>query len=268
MRHPRSAARSCALAAVALLLAPRPASAGPPPALPSPAIRAEPRIIEVGMFYRGTRLRVEATAPAGFRLALTCIGKESTVELRRKAKVWKVLWRNVGSISFDRVPTLYLASAELEGDGLDGVAIPADPRLGPGLEAIEATALPAHADEFTRRLFQEFVRLKVAERLYGFGKLSPESPADLARSTRVSAEFQLPASTPPGVYEIRMIGYRDGRAHLLATEEVALRRVGLARLISTMAEHHGLLYGVLSVALAVAAGLLTGVLFAGSRKGH
>ena len=45
------------------------------------------------------------------------------------------------------------------------------------------------------------------------------------------------------------------------------RRVGLASLISSAAERHGLLYGILSVLLAIVAGLLTGVIFAGSNKG-
>ncbi len=86
--------------------------------------------------------------------------------------------------------------------------------------------------------------------------------------TRVSADFELPASIPPGDYEIRLIGYRDGTAELLASETLTARRVGLALLVSSLSEHHGLLYGVLSVLLAVAAGFATGMLFASAKKGH
>ncbi len=280
MRARTLAAGSCAVV-VALLLAARGASAQSPD--PSrAAIRVEPGTVQVGMFYRGTTVRVEGTAPAGWRLALVLLGKEGRVELKQKGKVWNVLWRNVGSVVFERVPSLYLASADLEGVHPDRLSVPADLRLGPGFDAIEARVLPADADDVTRRLFREFIKLKVEERLYSFERRRPEDASDqavpsgvvLARfgsstgPARVSAAFSLPASAPPGVYEIRMIGYRDGGGELLATEKLTAERVGLARLVSSMAERHGLLYGILSVILAMAAGLLTGVVFATSRKGH
>jgi hypothetical protein len=65
-----------------------------------------------------------------------------------------------------------------------------------------------------------------------------------------------------------MLGYRDGVAEVLASEKLTVKRVGLAHFVATTAERHGLLYGILSVAAALAAGLLSGVLFAGAKKGH
>jgi hypothetical protein len=44
--------------------------------------------------------------------------------------------------------------------------------------------------------------------------------------------------------------------------------MGLARLVISMARSHGFVYGIFSVAAALAAGLLSGVLFTGARKGH
>jgi hypothetical protein len=231
-------------------------------------VAVEPRVVEVGMFYRGTQLRVEGVAPAGYRLAVVCVGEEARVELRRKGKVWNVLWRNVGSIAFERVPSLYLASPELDGEQGDGAAPTSERRLGAIWQAVEARSLPAQADEDTRRLFRDLIRLKIEERLYGVGTLRPESSPDEAGPIRVAAEFELPASTPPGTYQVRMIGTRDGATRLLASEEIVVRRVGLALLIADLARRHGFLYGVFSVVLAMSAGALTGILFAGARKGH
>ncbi|HSB18401.1 MAG TPA: TIGR02186 family protein [Anaeromyxobacteraceae bacterium] len=276
-----------ALGSTAAVLAafPVPVRAGgaPPPGPPPAAIRVEPRSVELGMLYRGIKVRVEGTAPAGYRLALVCVGKEGRVELKRKGKVWNLLWRNVGTLAFERVPSLYHASADLDGAGLDHRSVPAAVRLGLGYDGIEAHVLPAHADESTRHLFRELVRLKVQERLYSFARLRPDTAPEEGqdapgllrarlgrevRPTRVSAEFSLPASIPPGVYEIRMIGYRDGTGEVLASDTLTAERVGVARLISSMAERHGLLHGILAVLLAVAAGFLSGVIFTGPKKGH
>jgi Putative transmembrane protein (Alph_Pro_TM) len=250
---------------------------------PRASLQVEPRTVKVGMLFRGIQVRVEGTAPPGYRLSLVCVGKASRVELKRKEKAWNVVWRNAGSLAFERVPSLYLASADLEGARLDHRVLPAHLRIGLGFEALEAQVLPTDADEGTRRLFREFVRLKVEERLYSFSKLHPESASDetegsrgiiLARlgrdapQTRVAVDFSLPASVPPGVYEILMIGYRDGTGEILASETLTAERVGLARFVSSMAERHGLLHGILSVLLAIGAGFLSGVLFAGPKKGH
>ncbi len=250
---------------------------------PAAAIRVEPRVVEVGMLYHGTTVRVEGDAPAGFRLALACVGEEGQVQLKRKGKVWNLLWMNVGSVTFDRVPSLYLAHADPEEAPPEEQGPQAEPRLGLVYDGIEAQVLPADADQDSRRLFREFIRLKETERLYALGTLrrhpfpdesAPTRGAILvglaspARRARVSAEFLLPASAPAGEYEIRMLGHRDGVAQVLASEKLTVKRVGLAHLVATTAERHGLLYGILSVAAALAAGLLSGVLFSGAKKGH
>jgi hypothetical protein len=294
---PRLASRAALVAAV--LLRSAPATAEPEPS--RPALHVAPASIEVGMLFRGATVHVEGIAPPGQRLALVAIGKNDKVELKRKGKVWNTLWMNVGSVAFEHVPSLLHAYADIDGAAVNGEAIPADLRLGLGAGGVESRVLPASADEATHRLFREFVRLKMHEGLYSFGKLHtdglgadggngaeaapaavipasagasvlggspPVSATALALPTRVSADFELPASIPPGDYEIRMIGYRDGTAQLLASQVLSARRVGLALLISSLSEHHGLLYGVLSVLLAVAAGFVTGMVFASAKKGH
>ncbi len=219
------------------------------------AIRVEPAEVQVGMFYRGTALRVEATVPARESVALVCVGHESKVELKRKGKVGGVLWMNVGDVAFERVPAVFLQATELDGARPGGAP--------PGYERMMARVLPATADEDTRQLFREFIRLKEHEQLFA----SRGSPAR-SGSSRVSAEFWLPASIPPGKYEVQLLGGAGDAVEVLAAREITVERVGLAALISTMASQHGLVYGLLSVVFAIAMGFLTGILFKASKKGH
>ncbi len=249
-------------ALVALALA-RPARAQSDAIAQRASIEVQPREIQIGMSYRGTKVHVEGVAPAGYRLALLCLGEESKVELKRKGKVWQLLWMNVGDVSFERVPSLYLASYEPRAE--DRSATGGAGAL-PAYDGIEERALPARADADTRQLFREFIKLKEEEQLYSSGALRLDGRG--AEATRISADFWLPASAPAGSYEVRMVGYRAGVSELLASRKLVTRRVGLAHLISEAAERHGLLYGLLSVILAIGAGFLTGVIFASAKKGH
>jgi hypothetical protein len=232
-------------------------------ALAAPAARAQPRRgaerrasidvqpgdIQIGMFYRGTKIHVKGVAPSGYRLALLCLGTEDKVELKRKGKVLQVLWMNVGDVSFDHVPSLYLASYEPRARDLPA----ASPGDGVAYDHIEAQVLPADASSDTRRLFHEFIKLKEEEELY---------------SSRVSADFWLPSSAPSGSYEVRLVGERNGVSEILASRTLVAQRVGLASLIASAAREHGLAYGIASVLLAIAAGFLTGLIFASAKKGH
>jgi Putative transmembrane protein (Alph_Pro_TM) len=263
MRRSRLAWTSQWTVALSLVFAAQAAAAGSPaPGAPGASIRVEPREIQVGMFYRGTKVRVEGTAPAAYRVALVCVGREGKVELKRKGKVGGVLWMNVGDVAFEHVPSLFLAASEADG-GRPSERSPRAATPSSGYDGVEARVLPASAGEDVRELFREFVRLKEHEQLYFSGHGATRSS-----STRVSADFWVPANVPPGEYEVRLLGYQGDAGELLATEKMTVTRVGLAALISSTAQRHGLLYGILSVVVAIGMGFLTGVLFKASRKGH
>jgi Putative transmembrane protein (Alph_Pro_TM) len=262
MRRPSLLWKACWIAAALPAVLGAQAAWADSPAVGAPAdIRVEPKEIQVGMFYRGTKVHVEGTAPADGKVALVCAGHESDVELKKKGKVGGVLWMNVGDISFQRVPSLFLVSSEWHAARSGGSAPAATPAVG--YESVEARVLPADADGETRELFREFIRMKEREQLYSSGNGPTRSSP-----SRVSADFWLPASVPPGEYEVRMLGERGSAAEVLGTQKFVVKRVGVAALITSMARQHGLVYGVLSVVFAIAMGFLTGVLFKASKKGH
>lgn len=236
-------------------------------AAPSPpaSIQIEPKEINIGMFYRGAAAHLSGTAPAGFKLSVACVGPEAKVELKKKGKVWGTLWMNVGDVVFDHVPSLYLVRSAFDGARPDARSVRPDVRLGLGYGGVEAQVVPARDDENKRRLFAEFVRLKEHERLYSAGPLAVEGGGPAAA---VSADLALPANIPPGVYDVRLYGYQGDQGELLASDTLTVRRAGLVELVASMAQRHGLLYGILSVVVALAAGFLTGVLFSKASKGH
>jgi hypothetical protein len=74
---------------------------------------------------------------------------------------------------------------------------------------------------------------------------------------------------PWGEYQVRLFGFRAGRGELLRAERLSVAPVGLTARVSTLAQSHGLLYGIVAVVIALGVGLLTGLAFGlVSKEGH
>ncbi len=220
-----------------------------------------PREVQVGLLFRGTQVHVSGTAPAGSRVAVVCTGPGEKVELKKKGKVGGLLWMNVGDVSFDGVPSLYLAMVE-PGIGAPSQGLSGTARLGLGWSGLESEVLPATAGEERRKLFHDFIELRRQEGLYTVHEGARRSGSE------VSADFTLPATVPAGDYRVELVAYHGGSGDILGSSELVVRRVGLAAAISAMSLRHGLLYGILCVVVALCVGFLTGVLFRGASKGH
>jgi uncharacterized protein (TIGR02186 family) len=229
-------------------------------------LKIEPQEILVGLFYNGARVQVDGESRAGEDLVAVFEGEESTVELKQKGKMWGLFWVNTGDISFRHVPLLYQVSSTRK---LSDLAPEADLiRDGIGFPALEAKAAPG-ANEVLHRSFLEFTKLKMHEGLYSVQEGDMEVHPEGDRQ-KFSATFDFPPSMKPGNYRLRLMTFEQGRAVKLADREISVRLAGIADFIRSLSMNHGLVYGILSVVIALAAGLLTGFLFGGrsGKVGH
>jgi uncharacterized protein (TIGR02186 family) len=230
-------------------------------------LAVEPDVVRVGLFFNGTLLHVHGTIPAGQKAAVVCEGSEGRLDLKKKGRVWGLFWMNAGDVVFDNVPSVYLlcTSAPLKELAPAGVLA----RLGVGAAALEARATAGDAAAGSAALFGELVRLKTGEGLWSFVEGTVSLKPGGEGRLEVAADLFLPAKTPPGEYRIRLFSFRDGKGADLAGTTMIARQVGFAAFISRMAHERGLLYGIVSVVVAIAAGMLTGVVFGrGSRRPH
>jgi len=184
--------------------------------------------------------------------------------LNRKGKALGLLWMNVGEVSWGEVPDVYLVQAS---DALGKMAGPdALQALGVGLDAVRATSSPGDGAD---ALFDQLALLKAREGLWGVGEGGVDIRAVGDGSEVAAADFALPVRAPPGVYRIQAYAFVDGRGARIGSGEVRVTQGSLPAFISDLAAEHGLIYGILAVAVAVAVGLLTGVVFGlGSKGGH
>ena len=234
----------------------------PPQEAPGSNLVVEPAEVRAGMFYSGATIRVTADVQSGLGVSLSLVGEEGPLELKRKGKVLGLIWMSVGEVTFDPMPHVYLLASSSElADLADAATLSS---AGVGYEALKARARPG--DSF---LFQEAIRFKESEGLYGVleGGVRLEPIGD--GLVRAEAEFVLPAKAPIGKYRILLHGFAPEGATLLAQDQVEVVKTGSAAFISDLAETHGLAYGVFAVGIAIGVGLITGILFGlGSKKGH
>jgi uncharacterized protein (TIGR02186 family) len=232
----------------------------------SVSLRVEPGELWADLFYSGAEVRVEGIVPRGLDVAIVCRGKEQSLEMKRKGKVLGLLWMNTGEITFHHLPSMYLleSSAPLSRMG----SVEELRRLGLGYNALESAVFLGQDREEQRRFFGELVKLREKEGLFRLQESAVQSEEQTAQTSRFSASCQFPARAPMGEYEVQLIGFSRGQGELLASRRLSLQQAGLVHLISSLAERRGLLFGLVVVLIAIAAGLLTGLVFGIGGKGH
>jgi uncharacterized protein (TIGR02186 family) len=225
----------------------------------------EPSRVDVHMLYHETTVHVTAPVLADDGVAILLVGQERSLTLKRKGKVLGLIWMNVGDVTFEAVPDVYLLSTTC---ALSSLAAPAVlTRLDLGFDALGArSGGGATADT----LFDELVELKERDGLWNVSERGVTvMPAGAEGGALATADFVLPAKVPPGGYRVLAYTFSGGNAELVGEGSVRVEQGGVAALITALSRAHGLLYGVLAVLIAGAAGLLTGVVFGrGARKGH
>jgi len=166
---------------------------------------------------------------------------------------------NVADVVFEDVPSLYVLNASR---ALTELAPPPVLReLGVGYEALESRARQSPGQTGSVGDFEQFLKLKESEQLYSIDESGVKIESGPNGAMRVSAEFLLPTKAPWGEYEIDLFEFKAGQGKLLHSERLQLAPAGVTARISALATHHGLLYGVLAVLIALGVGLLTGLAF-------
>ena len=221
----------------------------------------EPARVEIGFFYSGVDLTVSAETEPGVDVAVLVTGPASELVMRTQARRWGLFWAPAGEVTFESVPSLYLlrTTAELE-------------RLAPA-QVLEAWGIgyealrPTLGDGAREELFHELIVLKESEGLFSSLVDKGEASASpRAEGSSLQAALHVPARAPASAYSVQLLAFRDGQVVGRGEGTFDLARGGLVEFVASLAETHGLAYGVLAVVVAVASGLLVGFLFGSTRK--
>ncbi|MBK1636986.1 hypothetical protein CKO19_14750 [Rhodovulum adriaticum] len=188
----------------------------------------------------------EAPLPEGtpLNVVVTVAGPSTPVTVRRKARRLGI-WVNTDAVEIASAPSFYavastapleLALSQAE-DDRHKVSIP---------KAIHAAGTDAATAEFTEAL----IRIRRNTDLY---QMLPYA-VSLREETLFRTSIALPANLHEGDYTTRIFLTRGGAVVDSYETTIGVRKVGLERWVYTLAHQHPLIYGLLSLAIAIAAG--------------
>jgi uncharacterized protein (TIGR02186 family) len=210
--------------------------------------------VEISSNFTGTSLVVfgaierdaaTVSRPEGYDVVVIVRGPSQTVVTRRKERTFGI-WINRTSETYE-APAFYSAHAT---GPLEAIALPATLRQYEiGLPALRLDGTPDFIDAF--------LRLKRNDGLYS----EIEGDVRFLSPSIFQAAVGLPANVPVGTYRTTVHLF-SGNA-LLASQEGSFEvgKSGFEQFASTFARNQGLIYGLVTILLALFTGWLAGVIF-------
>ncbi|MEQ5869885.1 TIGR02186 family protein [Sagittula sp. NFXS13] len=181
------------------------------------------------------------------QVIVTVAGPLRPVVVRRKERVAGI-WVNTASVEVDSAPTFYAVATSAPWsevishteDLRHSVSIP---------RAIRSVGAPM--DVLDSQAFKDaLIRIRGGRSSYQL----LEGAVTLRQQTLFDTRIAMPANLTEGIYPTRILLTRNGRVVSRFETEINVTKVGLERWLYMLAQQEPLLYGLMSIAIAIAAG--------------
>ena len=191
-------------------------------------------------------IKRDAPEPDGaLGVIVTVSGPSTAVTVRRKDKRYGI-WVNVDDVEIDSAPSFYAVASSgpldevlrASEDLRNRITIPQVIR-NVGTNVLDSQS-------FSRAL----MRIRESENLYQV----LESKVDVSSETLFNTSIELPANLTEGEYSTRIFLTRDGTIVDSYETSIPVKKVGLERWLYNMARENAFWYGLMSLAIAIAAG--------------
>lgn len=199
------------------------------------------------LIYGAVKRDAPAPQDAPISVIVTVQGPSTPVTIRRKERVAGI-WINRAAVRVDAAPSFYavattgpLSTILTETEDLRyKITIPH------AIRAVGITSDAPDAPDFVealRRLQEDEGRYRLAE-----------GAVQLTEETLFRTDVVLPANLTEGDYRVRLFLLRGGRVVDEQERTIGVRKAGLERFVYNLAHQQSLLYGVISLLMAVVAG--------------
>jgi len=226
-------------------------------------LQLDKQSIEISTFYDGSTIQATGTVPAGSEAVIRLSGKPQDLHLKKKGRAGGLLWMNIADLTFEHAPKIYMLYTSESGRELL-----TDTALDFSLPSLQQRIEIFPADEDKAFYFNEFLKLKKHEAVYA------EFPEKIVytRQTGGTRQFNATLQVPPRMsaddYSIDLFAVKDGQIIGKDTKSLQVKMISFPKMLSQLAFNRGLLYGIFSVLVAVAAGLFMGILFRDKGGAH
>ena len=178
---------------------------------------------------------------------VTISGPSEAVTVRRKEKRFGI-WVNIDSVEIDKAPSFYAVatSAPLR-DVLSDIE---DLRYKISVpRAIRSVGAPMQIED-AAAFTQAIIRIRSNSDTYQL----LENQVSVDAQTLFQTSIQLPAALTEGDYVTRIFLTRSGKIVSTYETSIDVRKVGMERWLYKLSRENSMLYGLMSLAIAIAAG--------------
>ena len=224
------------------------------------SLRLQPQNVLISTFYDGTTVEVTGEVPRDSRALILVRGPGEDLHLKKKGKVGGLLWMNVGDVTFQHTPCVYMLYADSD--------LPASLDAEVGFAALKRAIDIVPAGEDKNFLFGEFLKLKKSESLYAFHSKSVSYTPESDDMRSFKAIITIPPRMRSGDYMVQAFEVKDGHVQDKTSETLRIKLTGFPSQLDRLAFDHSLLYGIIAVLVALTAGLIIGILFKGKGGAH
>ncbi len=194
-------------------------------------------------------IKRETPIPDGapLEVLITVAGPSVPITVRRKERRLGI-WVNTDAVVVDSAPSFYAVAtsapwsqtiSDVE-DLRHRVSIP---------RAIRSVGAPMNVQD-SQSFTQAVIRIRTANGLYQLA----EDTIEVSQQTLFDTSIAMPANLTEGAYRTRILLTRNGQVISQRETVIEVRKVGLERWLFNLSREQPLAYGLLSIAIAIAAG--------------
>ncbi len=188
------------------------------------------------------------------QVIIAVAGPSGEVTVRRKEKRYGI-WINVDSVDVDKAPSFYAVATSAPFDQV--ISATEDLRYRVSIpQMIRSVGAPMdveHAESFSEAL----IRIRTASGLY---QMHPGT-VKIEDETLFQTSVALPSNLTEGSYTTRIFLTRGGKVIDEFETDIEVRKVGLERFLYNLAHERPLVYGVMSLFIAIVAGWSASAVF-------
>ena len=196
----------------------------------------------------------ETALPGGppLQVIVTVEGPSAPITIRRKDKRFGI-WVNNASIEVDKAPSYYAVATSAP--WTDVILDIEDLRHKISIDrAIRAVGLGREDRDV---FIQALMRIKESQDAY----LNAFGSVEVSEETLFTTSIRLPANLTEGDYKARFFITRGGAVLDMHDTTINVSKVGLEQFLFSMSREQPLLYGIMAIAIAIAAGWMASAVF-------
>jgi uncharacterized protein (TIGR02186 family) len=197
------------------------------------------------LIFGAVKRAAPSPQPAPLQVIITVSGPLEPLTVREAGRRLGI-WVNTAAVEVDAAPTFYAVST----------TGPLDRILRDTEDLRHSISIPrairAIGNDVGNRedFLDALIRIRTLEGHYQM----LEGAVDFDQETLFRTEIGLPANLTDGDYTVRIFLTRDGRIVDTYEADIYVRKVGLERWLYALAQDQPLIYGIMALALAIAAG--------------